>query len=246
MPLSEPSAGKGTAQDRESIEAAVAAYLEDGSAESLQKVVEAGTKLVNYFVSLYAPGYSRDDLVQSGFEGLLKAIKRYDPERGVAFSTYASHCIMGEIRHFIRKEASFDRPGWAVELQGRVNRFLEEALKESGELPSLGQIADAVNIREEGLLQVMRVGWVSLDEIDVGKIRSQRYESFQLPIEDRIVLKQAVERLSDLQRKVIAMLFFRNMTQNEAAEELGITQRKVSRILHKSLKLLKDVLSLSK
>ncbi|BAF59329.1 DNA-directed RNA polymerase specialized sigma subunit [Pelotomaculum thermopropionicum SI] len=225
------------------IEAAMAAYLQDGSAESLQKVVEAGTRLVHYFVGLYAPGHSREDLVQSGFEGLLKAAKRYDPGRGVSFSTYASHCIMGEVRHFIRKEASFSRPGWAAGLQERVNRFLEEYLNEKGELPTLDQIAGAVNIRKEGLLQVMRVGWVAPDEIDVSKIRSQRYESFQLPVEDRIVLRQAVEKLTELQRRVIAMLFFKNMTQGEAAEELGITQRKVSRVLHKSLKLLRDIMS---
>lgn len=237
-----PLAQKGCVQAG-NIEAAMAAYLKDGSAESLQKVVEAGTRLVNYFVGLYAPGYSRDDLVQSGFEGLLKAAKRYDPKRGSTFSTYASHCIMGEIRHFIRKEASLDRPGWAAELQGKVNRFLEKSLNEKGELPTLDQIASAVNIRKEGLLQVMRVGWVALDEIDISKIRSQRYESFQLPVEDRIVLRQAVEKLSELQRRVITMLFFKNMTQCEAAEELGITQRKVSRILQKSLKLLKDVMS---
>jgi RNA polymerase sigma-B factor len=235
-----------TAYDSRNIETAMAAYLKDGSGENLQRLVEAGTRLVNYFAGLYAPGYSRDDVVQSGFEGLLKAVKRYDPERGVAFSTYAGHCIMGEIRHFLRKEAAFHRPGWAVELQGRVNQFIENTLKETGELPSVGQITAALNVREEGLLQVMRAGWVSIDEIDISKIHSQRYESFQLPIEDRIVLKQAIDNLSDIQRKVIAMLFYRDMTQNEAAEELGINQRKVSRILHKSLKLMKSVLNFKK
>ncbi|MCL6638673.1 MAG: sigma-70 family RNA polymerase sigma factor [Firmicutes bacterium] len=232
-----------TAVDPVDLEKAMAAYLKDSSEDNFRQVVEAGTKLVHYFAGIYAPGYPRDDVLQTGFEGLVKAVRRYDPARGVAFATYAGHWIMGEIRHFARKEASCRRPGWAVELQGKVDRYIEKTLNETGKIPSAAQIAAALNVREEGLLQVMRAGWVSIDEIDIAKIQSQRFESFQLPIEDRIVLEQALDRLSGLQRKVIEMLFYRDMTQVEAASELGINQRRVSRILHKSLKLMNGFLT---
>lgn len=218
------------------MEKAVGEYLENPSKAHLSQLVEAGRKLVYHFASLYTPGHPRDDLCQAGFEGLLKAARSFDPSRGVAFSTYASHLILGEIRHFVRKETSYYRPGCIAELQGRVDAFIEETLKATGEAPSLEAIASALNVREEGVVQAMRAGRVSLEEVDLSKIHSQRYESFRLPIEDRIALEQALKRLGEVQRKVVFLLYYRDMTQAQVASELGISQRKVSRLLHKSLK----------
>ncbi len=225
------------------MEAAIADYLRCPDEWHLQRVVRDGSRLVHHFANLYALDRPKEDVLQAGFEGLIKSVKRYDPERGVAFATYASHCIMGEIRHYIRKEAAFYRPGWAADLQGRVDRFIEECLKQTGNVPAVSEIAAALNVREEGVIQAMRAGLVSLEDIDISKIHSLRYESFHLPIEDIIVLGQALEKLSALQRRVIGLLFYRDMTQNEVAEELGISQRKVSRILNKSLKIMAEFIS---
>ena len=87
--------------------------------------------------------------------------------------------------------------------------------------------------------EVMKAGLVSIDEVELSKIRNLRYESFTLPIEDRIALQLAMKKLSDLQRKVIHMLFFKGMTQQQAAKALGINQRKVSRIRSDSLEEMK-------
>ncbi len=86
----------------------IAAYRATRNEEQLARVVQYGSKLVYHFANLYARGSVRDDLVQAGFEGLLKAIKRFDHKRGIAFSTYASHCILGEIKHYIRQEISMN------------------------------------------------------------------------------------------------------------------------------------------
>ncbi|WP_027365572.1 sigma-70 family RNA polymerase sigma factor [Desulfotruncus alcoholivorax] len=220
------------------IEAAMEAYLQAKDETALHELVVAGTGLVHYFANIYAPGQSKEDLLQAGFEGLLKAAKRYDRSRGVSFSTYAGHYIMGEMRHLIRREATFDRPAWVAELQEKVNRVIEDHLQLNGEVPSIAQIAGALNVREEGVLQAMRAGWVSIDEIDISQIHSLRYESFTLPIEDRIALKMALDKLSKIQRKVIEALFYHGLTQRETAEALGVSQRKVSRLLKKSLELL--------
>ncbi|MFZ5596497.1 MAG: sigma-70 family RNA polymerase sigma factor [Bacillota bacterium] len=220
------------------LEEAAAAYLLNPDEEHLSALVEAGKRLVYHFVNVYMPGFPGDDAVQCGFEGLIKAALRFDPSRGVSFSTYASHCIMGEIRHYIRKEAPHQLPGWMAGLQKRIGDAAEKILKETGREPSLGDIALAVNVREEGLVQAMRAGWVSLDAIDVSKIHSRRYESFRLPIEDLIAVGQAMDKLTKLQKKVVSLLFYRGMTQTEVAVELGISQRKVSRILHRSLSLM--------
>ena len=215
------------------IDAIFLVYQQSGSAKDLEKVVNVCRKLVFHFARLY--GCHGDDVIQVGMEGLLKAVSRFNPESGNTFVTYASHCIMGEIRHFIRKEVSYYKPGSVVDLQNRVERVVEDRLKETGEPPALSEIAATLNVKEEGIIQAMRAGLVSLDELDVTKIKTLKYETFRLPIEDKIVLEQAINKLSELQKRVVYLLFYKDMTQNEAADELGISQRKVSRILHKSL-----------
>lgn len=225
-------------QTSPNIEAAMEAYLQAQDEATLHDLAVAGTGLVHYFVNIYVPGQNKEDFIQAGFEGLLKAAERYDRSRGVSFSTYAGHYIMGEIRHLIRREAAFDRPAWVAELQSKVNHVIEDHLQMNGQAPSIAQIADELNVREEGVVQAMRAGWVSIEEIDISQIHSRRYESFALPIEDRIALRLALDKLSKMQRKVIEALFYKGMTQTETAETLGVSQRKVSRLLKKSLELL--------
>ena len=165
----------------------------------------------------------------------MKALKGYDQTKEASFATYASHCVMGEIRHLVRKQASYYRPGCIVELQGKVDRVMDEHLRDYGEAASVSYIAAQLKVRESAIEEVMKAGLVNFDEIDTSKIHSTEYESFRLPIEDRIVLAQAMKRLSDLQRKVIQMLFFQDLSQQEVADQTGLTQKKVSRIKRESL-----------
>ena len=218
-------------------------YLFARDEEHLQQVMTAGSRLVHHFANMFASGRQTEDVIQSGYEGLLKALGRFDLGRGVLFSTYAAHCIMGEIRHHLRKEASYTCPGAVAELQGRINRVIDDYIKQYGEAPSLSQISELVNVCEEGVVQAMRAGLVSLEEIELHKIYNRKYESFCLPIEDRIVLEQALAKLTELQQRVVYLLFYKDLTQTEAADELGISQRSVSRILHKSLNFLARILS---
>ncbi len=219
------------------LEEAYAAYRARGGEAELGRVMEAGRRLVIYYVKLFSAGSLDDDLLQAGYEGLLKAVKRYDAAAGAGFVTYASHCIMGEIRHYIRKENTYYKPGCVAELQGKVERLTQERLKSTGELPQIGELARSLNVREESVQAVMRAGLVPLEK---GEIRSLKYESFKLPIEDKILLQQALQRLGELQRRVIGLLFFRGLTQEQAAQQLGINQRKVSRELHKGLEQMAD------
>ena len=203
--------------------------------EALETVMNSAEKLIRYYAHLYGKGCDRDDLTQTGYLGLMKALKNFDTEKDASFATYASHCIMGEIRHLVRKQASYYRPGCIVELQGKVDRVMDEYLRDYGEAASVSYIAEKLKVRESAIEEVMKAGLVSFDEIDTSKIHSTEYESFRLPIEDRIVLAQAMKRLSDLQRKVIQMLFFQDLSQQEVADQTGLTQKKVSRIKKESL-----------
>ncbi|MDW7651436.1 MAG: sigma-70 family RNA polymerase sigma factor [Bacillota bacterium] len=216
-------------------------YREFGQEELLEDVVRAGRTLVCYFARLYTGG-TEDDVMQAGMEGLLKAVQRFDPDKGVTFITYAGHCIMGEIRHFLRKESSYYKPGCIADLQSRVDRFVEEILKERGTPPAMDEIAAGLNVKEEGIAEVMRAGLVSLDEVDVAKIKTLKYETFKLPIEDKLLVEQALKSLNELQKRVIYLLFYKDLTQTQAAKKLGISQRKVSRILHKSLQEMRNKL----
>lgn len=219
---------------RQSLDDVCRVYRESGSKEALDELVRAGQRLVCHFARIYT-GCAGDDAVQAGMEGLLKAVKRFDPDNGASFTTYAGHYVMGEIRHYVRKESSYYRPGSILDLQNRVDKLVEDVLKTTGEPPALSEIAATLNVQEEGIVQAMRAGLVSLDEVDVRQIQCLRYETFKLPIEDRIVLQQAVNKLGELQKKVIYLLFYQDLTQTQAAQRLGISQRKVSRILQKSL-----------
>ena len=88
------------------LEEAAASYFEHSDDRRLEAVIEAAGDLIRYFARLYGKGCDRDDLFQTGVIGLMKALGNYQPDKGASFVTYASHCIMGEIRHLVRKQAS--------------------------------------------------------------------------------------------------------------------------------------------
>ena len=225
------------------IDEAARCYYADDSNENLELLVCTCSRLIYHFVRLYGLQQFYEDLYQAGYEGLLKALKRFDPEKGASFTTYAGSLIIGEIRHYIRKEAAYYRPSVVMKLQESVSELIEDQMYSTGEMPSCNRIAETLNLKEEGIFEVMKTGLVPLEQVDMSKIASYKLESFKLPIEDRIMLEQALEKLSGLQRKVIDMLFYSDLTQDQTARKLDINQRKVSRELHKGLDSLKRMMA---
>lgn len=228
------SANKATGKN-EALENAALDFCITGSDQAKETVIRAGEALVNYYAGLYSPGITDEDLRQAGYEGLLKALLRFDPQKGVMFSTYAVHCIIGEIRHELRDRGPFKIPEWLQSLQSKVLKVTEELAQKNGYMPSLPEIAEKANVSEEGIIEAMQVGTVPLHEIDLSKLRSLRYESFKLPIEDVVTLKMSLDKMDDLHKKVITMIYFEGMTQEQVAKKLGLNQRKVSRILNSGL-----------
>ncbi len=219
----------------EALETAVRDYIETGSDQAKETVIKASEALVNYYAGLYSPEKVDEDLRQAGYEGLLKALLRFDPDKGVMFSTFAVHCIIGEIRHELRDRGPFKIPEWLQSLQSKVLKVTEELAQKNGYMPSLTEIASRANVAEDGIVEAMQAGIVSLDELDISKLRSLRYESFKLPIEDAVTLKMSIDKMDDLQKKVITMIYYEGMTQEQVAQKLGLNQRKVSRILNSGL-----------
>lgn len=234
------------------------AYREQRSPDLHARLTERFMPLVHRIAARYRTfGVPIEDLHQIGYVGLLTAMALFDPGRGVPFEAYARPFISGEIRHHFRSQGtSVRRPRWIYELDYRIRREVDRLTQRLGRLPALAEIAGAVNVAEEGVLEVLRaretVQALSLD--DHGADRTEEptirrelivhkyYQTLQLPVEDRIRVAQAVERLSVLQRKVIYYLFYLDLTQTEAAGKLRISQKHVSRVMYAALKRLRELL----
>jgi len=195
-----------------------------------------------------------EDLVSAGYIGLLNAVHNFEPERGLQFSTYATHLIKGEIRHHIRSRHLIKIPGWLVELSNKVKEVEDQLFKTKGRLPTIEELAAELNITEEGILEVLKaqasMSYISLDQerrkgdprpqIDLEKIKSREPDDF--PIEQRIRIAMAIEKLSEVQQEVIKGLFYADKTQAELGKELGYSQRHISRLKEECLAKIKEEL----
>jgi len=195
------------------LDAVVKEYYKTGGAEQKEAIARAAEPLVNYYAALYSPGRIDEDLKQAGYEGLMKALVRFDPAKGTAFSTYASHCMIGEIRHELRDRGPFKIPEWMRVLQKKIIDATEDLAQERSTLPSLREIAERVNVSEAGIVEAMQVGCISIDEVDLSKVKHLRYESFKLPIEDKLAVQMSLEKMEELQKQVIRLIYYEGFTQ---------------------------------
>ena len=202
-------------------------------------------------------GEPLEDLEQLGYIGLMNAINLYNQQRKVKFETYASWFISGEIRHYIRdKHQAIRIPHWITELNRKIDEFIIKYKEEAKQIPSLKKIAKEFNLTEEGVKEVLKardvVHVVSIDQDSrnydyneypvIDKIKNDHYESFRLPLEDLISLDLALNKLKNLQRKVVNYIFIKDLTQDKTAKKLAISQRQVSRIKNEAIKSLKEEL----
>lgn len=213
--------------------------------------------LVHQVARRYArSGIPLDDLHQIGYIGLMNAVTHFDPDRSVKFETYARHLIAGEIRHYLRDQGTtVRRPRWLYEMDHRISRAITDLTQRVGRPPTMAEIAGEVNVVEEDVQEVLQaresLRLISLDEEregDDGAPIAQRdrittkHVLGSMPIEDHVLIADAIERLSTLQRKVIYYLFYLDLTQTEAARKLGISQKHVSRVMHAALRRLRETL----
>lgn len=191
-------------------------------------------------------GESHDDLVQVGTIGLIKSVDRFDTGRGVEFSTYATPTIVGEIKRHFR-----DR-GWAIrvprrlqELRMALNRATTDLTHELGRSPTVRELAERIGVSEdeilEGIESAQAYATTSLDGGDDDEggpslTDSLGFEDEALDgIEYRESLRPLLAALPERERQIIILRFFHNMTQSQIADEVGVSQMHVSRLLTKSL-----------
>ncbi|AYY12002.1 RNA polymerase sigma factor SigF [Actinobacteria bacterium YIM 96077] len=193
-----------------------------------------------------------EDLVQVATIGLIKSIDRYDPERGVEFSTYATPTIVGEIKRWFRDK------GWAVrvprrlqELRLSVSSATTDLTHELGRSPTVAELAEALHVSEDSVVEALESATaysaVSLDtpdpyaEFAVSPLEAIGHEDEALEgVENREAITRVLAMLPDRERQIVVLRFFRGMTQSQIANEVGISQMHVSRLLSKSLAQLRE------
>lgn len=228
----------------------IEAYRERGDRKAVERILSLHARILSHVVGRYASCSEEpyEDLLQVGYVGLMKAVNGYRLDSDAKFSSYAYSMIEGEIKHHLRDAALVKRPRWARGLHAKVSEATTRLTAELGRLPLVEEVAAEVNITPEGVSELMKLfcdtDVMSLDagedeEVDISVIKSLRYETFALPVEDRIVLDQALESLTELQRKVVYLFFYKDLTQTEVGKRLGLSQRKVSRVVDSSIKTLR-------
>ena len=211
---------------------------------SVQRLVEAYTNLVYFLARKFVNrGEPLEDIVQVGFVGLLMAIERFDPERGLEFSTFATPTIVGEIKRYFRDKS------WAVriprrlqELNARSRIKAEEMQHDLGRAPSVQELAEALGTSEEELLAAYEASpaqqTVPLDappaadeptraawRIDWG-CTTRTWSGSEL----QGLLDSAMAHLTPREREIMYLRFIEELPQSEVAKRLGISQMHVSRL----------------
>jgi RNA polymerase sigma-B factor len=235
------------------------AGLPTGDPERLRirgELVELHLPLVEYLARRFRNrGEWLDDLTQVATIGLIKSIDRFDLERGVEFSTYATPTIVGEIKRHFRDK------GWAVrvprrlqELKLALTKAIGDLAQKEGRAPTVAEIAAHLQMTEEEVLEGLEsanaYSTVSLDAPDSGDDDAPAVaESLGMldealeGVEYRESLKPLLEQLPSREKRILLLRFFGNMTQSQIASELGISQMHVSRLLARTLAQLRDGLT---
>ena len=229
-------------------------YKQEGDAEARDQLIVSHLNLVRFLASKFKNrGESLEDLVQVGTIGLIKAIDRFEPDRGLEFTTYATPTIMGEIkRHFRDKGWSVRVPRRLQELSAKVNQATDELTNQLQRSPSVAEIADYLGSTVDDVLEAMESssayssvplegGGAGEDDETPSVIDHYATEDPDLAAsDDRIVLEQAIADFSPREQEIIKMRFEQGLTQVEIAEREGISQVQVSRLLRRALRRLQD------
>jgi RNA polymerase sigma-B factor len=224
-------------------------YHEQGDLSAREQLIEQYMSLVRSLARRYAyRGEQLEDLVQIGAIGLIKAIDRFDVDRGVELTTYATPNIIGEIkRHFRDRGWSVRVPRGLQELNIQLSRLLEELTVQLGRSPTIPELAKAAEVTDEEVLEALESGraYSSLS-LSVGASQDEEGELDPLEslgteepryalTEDLAVLAPGFRVLDERERRILHLRFFEGLTQSQIAQQIGISQMHVSRLIRRSL-----------
>jgi RNA polymerase sigma-B factor len=231
-------------------------YHEQGDLQAREQLIEQYMSLVRSLARRYSyRGEQLDDLIQIGAIGLIKAIDRFDLDRGVELTTYATPNIIGEIkRHFRDKGWSVRVPRGLQELNVKLSRLIEQLTVQLGRSPTIPELAKAAGVQEEEVLEALESGraYSSLslsvgggggDDDDLDPLESIGTEEHQYEVsEDRALLAPGFRALDERERKILQLRFFDGLTQSQIAQQVGISQMHVSRLIRRSLEKIREAI----
>ncbi|MUV38509.1 RNA polymerase sigma-B factor [Lentibacillus sp. JNUCC-1] len=225
--------------------------------ETQEKIVMAYSDLVESIARKYSRNSSiHEDLTQVGMIGLLGAIRRYDPEVGRSFESFAVPTIIGEIKRFIRdKTWSVHVPRRIKELGPKIKKAVDELTIADQQSPSIKDIAHYLDVSEEDVLETMEMGKsykaLSVDRkieadsdgstVSLLDLVGNDDKSFET-VDQRMLLERIFPALSEREQQILKCTYFENMSQKETGELLGISQMHVSRLQRRSLRKLREII----
>jgi len=237
---------KNTRQKEQLSNEKVKEYIEksqQGDMLARDTLVENNIRLVWSVVQRFINrGYDPDDLFQIGSIGLIKAIDKFDLSYDVRFSTYAVPMIIGEIQRFIRDDGSVKVSRSLKETGNKIRRKRDELTKQLGRSPTVNEIAEALEILPEEVVHAQEAAktpqsiYETVFENDgdpitlIDQIAEQDSKWF-----DKLSLQEAIRTLSERERLIVYLRYYKDQTQTEVAERLGISQVQVSRLEKKIL-----------
>jgi RNA polymerase sigma-B factor len=224
-------------------------YRETGDQQSIEALLLIHDRLLKHIAHRHVASSDEtyEDLLQVGRVGLLKAAQGYETGHGAKFTSYAYSMIDGELKHHRRDNELLKKPRWALHLYAQVAQATAQLTGKLGREPSVEELAEETNVTVEGIVELRKLFHETAvapleEEQDLSAVKSIRYENFSLPLEDRIVLENALDSLSEFQRKVVYLFFYKDLTQTEIGKQLGLSQRKVSRTIASATGSLRDLL----
>lgn len=196
-------------------------------------------------------GIEYEDLYQLGCLGFIKAIKNFNADYDVKFSTYVVPMVIGEIKRFMRDDGEIKVSRSLKSLNLSINKFVESYYAINKEKPSIEQIAKEFNVDEQEVVIAMEASkkpvslFAPLESEDSDLLVIDRFDSLNNDnsIMDKITIKEMIKALCERDRKIILMRYFYDRTQSEVAKKLGISQVQVSRLENKILESFKLKLS---
>ena len=213
----------------------------EGDIEARQELIYGNLRLVLSIIQRFTNRKENlDDLFQVGCIGLVKAVDNFNIELDVKFSTYAVPMIIGEIRRYLRDNNAIRISRSVRDLAYKALQAREELMREKEDEPTVTEIAERLGEKRENVMRAMEaiVEPVSLYEPIYSEGGDSIYLMDQLSDTsssdeswlENIALKEAMKKLSERERKIIDMRYYKNKTQTEIAEEIGISQAQVSRL----------------
>lgn len=212
---------------------------QQGDVESRDRLINHNIRLVWSVVQRFLNrGYEAEDLFQIGCIGLLKAVDKFDLSYDVKFSTYAVPMIIGEIQRFLRDDGMVKVSRSLKEMANKVRKTKDELVKKLNRVPTVQEIASEMGVDPEEVVfaQEANRAPTSIHETvyendgDPITLMDQIADNSETSWFDKLALKDAIHRLSDREKLIVYLRYFKDQTQSEVAERLGISQVQVSRL----------------